>query len=260
MHFGELIGRMPEDGGRFRIDPPEDWRQGRTLYGGLALALAGAAAARAFPNLPPLRAVQMAFLGPTAGEVTLVPAILRAGRSMTFVGVDVFAAGALAGRALFAHGAARPSALAASAPPPPDAAAPDACPPLFETAERPAFSHHFDLRRAGRHRLVSAAPEGDLLVWVRNEARVPPSTAALLLLADGLPPASYTRLAAPAAISTVTWSFELFAPEVHRGAGWHLLRATDDGVGQGYAGQAMAMWDADGRPVLRGRQAVALFA
>lgn len=188
MDFGQLLETTDATGRGFRVNPPDDWRQGRTLYGGLALARAAEAA------------------------------------------------------------------------PPPAVAPPEACPTLFETAAHPAFSHHFALRRAGSNRLLSGATEGDLLVWVRHAVDVPGSTAALLLLADGLPPASYVRLTAPAAISTVTWSFELFAPERHRGAGWHLLRATADGVGDGYAGQWMAMWDADGRPVLRGRQSVALFA
>lgn len=260
MHFGELLESM-ESGpdGEAHVNPPDNWRQGRTLYGGLTLALSEAAAARAFPGLPPLRAVQTAFIGPSAGDVSLRPAILRAGKSMTFVGVDLFAEGKLAARSLFAYGAARPSALAASAPPPPPAPAPDTAPPLFEAGFGPAFTAHLDQRFAGGHRLMTGAPQGDLLVWVRHAEAVPPSTAALLLLGDALPPASFPRFSVPAMISTVTWGFELFAPDIHKGEGWHLLRSTDDGVGEGYAGQAMGMWDEGGAPILLGRQSVAIF-
>jgi len=260
MNFDELLDSMASGpDGEAHVNPPDNWRQGRTLYGGLTLALSQAAAARAFPGLPPLRAVQTAFIGPSAGEVSIRPAILRAGKSMTFVGVDLVAEGRLAARSLFAHGAARPSALSARAPSPPPAPAPDVAPPLFQTAGRPAFTVHLDQRFAGGHRLMTGAPHGDLLVWVRHAEAVAPSTSALLLLGDALPPASFPRFAAPAIISTVTWGFELFAPERHKGEGWHLLRSTDDGVGEGYAGQSMGMWDEGGEPILLGRQSVAIF-
>jgi acyl-CoA thioesterase len=259
MHFGALLETMSLRADGYHVNPPENWRQGRTLYGGLTLALSEAAATRAFPGLPPLRAVQTAFIGPSAGEVTIHPTILRAGKSMTFIGVDLLAEGKLAARTLLAYGAARPSALAATAPPPPPVPAPDAAPPLFEGPGRPAFTVHLDQRFAGGHRLGTGAPEGDLLVWVRLTEPTPPSTAALLLLGDALPPASFPRFTTPTMISTVTWSFELFAPDVHKGQGWHLLRSTDDGVGEGYAGQSMAMWDEAGAPILMGRQSVAIF-
>ncbi len=260
MHFGELLETMDSGpGDEVHVNPPENWRQGRTLYGGLTLALSEAAAARAFPDLPPLRAVQTAFIGPSAGEVSIRPSILRAGKSMTFVGVDLVAEGKLAARSLFAYGAARPSALVACAPPPPPVPAPEVAAPLFEGPGRPAFTVHIDQRFAGGHRLMTGAPHGDLMVWVRHAEAVPASTAALLLLADALPPASFPRFTGPTMISTVTWGFELFAPELHKGQGWHLLRSTDDGVGQGYAGQAMGMWDEGGAPILLGRQSVAIF-
>ena len=60
-------------------------------------------------------------------------------------------------------------------------------------------------------------------------------------------------------ISTMTWSFDLFDPAHADGSGWLLLHSRDDGVGEGYAGQDMGMWDEAGRPVMRGRQSVAIF-
>jgi acyl-CoA thioesterase len=259
MHFGALLDTMATRADGYHVNPPENWRQGRTLYGGLTLALSEAAASRAFPGLPPLRAVQTAFIGPSAGDVTIHPTILRAGRSMTFIGVDLTAEGKLAARTLLAYGAGRASVLAATAPAPPPVPAPDTAPPLFVSEGGPAFTVHLDQRFAGGHRVMTGASEGNLLVWVRHAEAVPPSTAALLLLGDALPPASFPRFVVPAMISTVTWSFELFAPDRHRGQGWHLLRSTDDGVGEGYAGQAMAMWDQGGIPILMGRQSVAIF-
>ena len=57
----------------------DDWLQGRTAYGGASAAVALMAAKTAYPDLPPLRSVQIAFVGPLAGDVTATPALLRRG-------------------------------------------------------------------------------------------------------------------------------------------------------------------------------------
>ena len=108
---------------------------------------------------------------------------------------------------------------------------------------------------------MTGADRGELLIWVKLRDVAPPrSLVSLVALADALPPASFPRLTTPAAISTVTWQFDVAEPQSFDPTRWHLLRSTDDALGNGYAGQAMAMWDEDGRPVLLARQTVAIFA
>ncbi len=256
--FDDIIGGMTADGAHWRVNPGEDWRQGRTLFGGLSAALCVAACEKLVPDLPLLRAGQIAFIGPAAGEAVLVPTLLRQGKSVTFMGCDLIAEDRLAARAIFTFGASRESSLSASAPHAPIVPRPEDCVPLFgKTA--PAFTVHMDQRNVTGVRPVSGADKGELLIWVRHANEVSGSKAALLALGDALPPASMPRFTAPAMISTMTWGFDLFAPEQHDGRGWHLMRSTDDGVGHGYAGQAMSMWDAHGAPVLIARQSIAMF-
>ena len=38
------------------------------------------------------------------------------------------------------------------------------------------------------------------------------------------------------------------------------MQSRDEAVRQGYSGQSMALWDSQGRPILLGRQSVAIFA
>jgi acyl-CoA thioesterase len=57
----------------------DDWRQGRTTYGGLSAALCVEAALRTFPDAPPLRSAQFAFVGPAAGELAISVKPLRQG-------------------------------------------------------------------------------------------------------------------------------------------------------------------------------------
>lgn len=258
--FESVVSSIRDDGDGWLATPTDDWLQGRTLYGGLSAALALRACERAAPGLPPLRAGQIAYIGPAAGAVRMVPRIIRQGKSVTFMGCDLLSDGVLALRALFAFGGSRASAFAAGAPPPPPAPAPEACDPVWPAGMGPAFTRHLNQRLAGPLSPFSGAERGDLRVWVKHAEPVTPGQVALVAMGDALPPASFTRFDRPAMISTMTWSFDLFAPEHADGSGWLLLHSRDDGVGDGYAGQDMAMWDESGRPLMRGRQSVAIFA
>jgi acyl-CoA thioesterase len=261
--FDRLLASVEREGDGFAVAPDESWQQGRTLYGGLSAALALNACERLVPDLPMLRAGQIAFIGPAAGRVTLRPNLVRRGKSVTYMACDLLCEGAVALRALFAFGAARASAYRADAPPPPTDKGPDDCPAIISPMQ-PAFLVHFHQHLAGTLLPMAGAEQGALLAWVRHRGGVAPGLSALVALGDLLPPASMTRFKAPAMISTMTWSFDLFDPEralqgFREGEGWMLLESRDDGVGDGYAGQDMAMWDRAGRPVLRARQSVALF-
>lgn len=258
--FEEVITAMAARGDGWAVAPSDDWLQGRTLYGGLSAALALRACELAVPDQPPLRSGQIAYIGPAAGEVLLQPRLIRQGKSVSFMSCDLVSGGAVALRALFAFGGPRESRYAAEAPPPPVWRRPEDCPRLWPEGMGPAFAGHLNQRLAGPLRPFSGADSGDLLVWVRHDAPVTPGQAAVVAMGDALPPASFTRFDGMAMISTMTWSFDLFDPGHADGSGWMLLHSKDDGVGEGYAGQDMGMWDEAGRPLMRGRQSVAIFA
>lgn len=258
--FDAVLAAMAPTGEGFTAHGPDNWLQGRTLYGGLSAAMALRACELASPGLPPLRAAQIAFIGPAFADVELRPSMLRQGKSVTSMGCDLYSDGKIALRALFAFGGARESAYSAAAPAPPSCPPPGQCPSMWGGGRRPGFAGNLEQNLAGGLLPLSGAERGDLLVWVRHGTTVSPGMAALVALGDALPPASFTRFKAPAIISSMTWGFELFDPGHADGTGWYLLHSKDDGVGEGYAGQSMAMWDEAGRPVMLGRQAVALFA
>ena len=67
------------DGPAYQSVIGDAWLQGRTAYGGASAAIALTAIKAAFPDLPPLRSAQIAFVGPLAGEVTATPVLLRRG-------------------------------------------------------------------------------------------------------------------------------------------------------------------------------------
>ncbi len=258
--LSEVLQSVVADDGVFRLQDAEGWTQGRTLFGGMTVALCAHVAGRAFADLPPLRSLQVAFVGPAAGPLTFEARELRRGRSATIVSVDCASEQGLAARALFTYGAARESAVAHDRAVPAPAVKPaEDCPPFHDPARpNPGFFQKFDIRHAAGSRPM-AGGEPDYLAWVRlkNETGVDPAIA-LLAVADSLPPAAMAVFPAPAPISTMTWSLDLAQPVP--GAGWRLVSSSSEQSAEGYSVQAMVLWDETGRRVAVARQVVAVFA
>jgi acyl-CoA thioesterase len=257
--FWDIVDRLTRDDGTFRATPSEDWRQGRTLFGGLSAALAVAAAQRLFPDLPPLRSAQFAFVGPAAGDLELVPRLVRAGKSSTFVAVDALSDSQVALSAMLMFGSERRSSHCYRALPMPNVSPPGALPDFFDAPFAPRFSRQFDGRLPGGARAVSGADTPELLLWIRHRDHAArDDVASIIALGDVPPPAAMTMFATPAPISTVTWAIDVLTDKFV-GSGWHLIHVEADSVGGGYSSQRMTLWNAAGAPVLAARQAVAVF-
>ena len=258
--FSELLATMTHQDDAWHAHVPEDWQQGRTTYGGLTAALCAEAALRTVPGLPKLRCAQFAFVGPAAGAVRMTATIMRQGKSTVFVSADLFGAQGLATHATLCFGAARASSLRYRHVPMPAAPLPEACGAFFG-AFAPTFSQHFDYRNAGGASPASAAATPEFLIWLRHrDAMAGDGAAALIALADAPPPAAMALFAAPAPISTMTWSLDLFDTAAEPPDRWLLMQTRADVASHGYSGQAMALWTQTGEPLLLARQNVAVFA
>jgi len=254
-----LFASMSHDGDRFSIVPSEDWGQGRTLYGGITLALAAHGARRAFPDLPPMRSAQAAFTGPASGPLTIRASVVAAGKSSAFVGVDIATATGVALRATFCYGVARDSAYRHVDMPLPHVAQPELCPSFFPTEFTPQFAVQFDARLAGKNAPLAGADDPELLAWIRHrDQNVANDEAGLIAVADATPPSAMLMFTEPSPISTMTWSMEFLGTD-YANDGWHLIRSNGDHVGDGYSSQAMTVWDQHGRPLIAARQSVAIY-
>lgn len=244
------------------LELPDDWRQGRTGYGGILSALGVVAASKArHEALPPLRSAQVAFIGPAVGRLQFQPQVLREGRSVVNIGVDVLADGALAARLMLVFGRARDSAIAhgfGALPPVPGA---EACREfrMSEMPFAPAFTRNFQMRPAGGAMPISGAAHPELLIWMKHvDATGVDPAVALVAMADALPPAAFTSFTEAAPISSINWSFDLLEP-LPVGE-WFLLRSFSQHARDGYSSQDMQVWNAQGQLLMRGRQSVAVFA
>ncbi|HEX8955734.1 MAG TPA: thioesterase family protein [Burkholderiaceae bacterium] len=257
--FSALLASMSHSDGHYQVAPGEGWGQGRTLYGGITLAVAAHAARLAFPDLPPLRGVQAAFTGPASGVLTMKPVKVAAGKSSAFIAVDIHTEAGTALRATFCYGVARQSRFSHSDLGAPPAARPEDCPGFFRSALAPQFTAQFDGRLAGKAGMFAGSDDPDLLTWIRHiDTEVTDAEAGLIALADALPPAVMLMFTEPSPISTATWSMEILT-ENYANSGWHLLRTQAEHVGEGYSSQHMNVWDEAGRPLMVGRQLVTIY-
>lgn len=256
--YTDLIADLLPTETGFTANVTDDWRQGRTTYGGLSAALCLEAALKVAPDAPPLRSGQFAFVGPAAGELSIRTEVLRRGKSTLFMGVDLIGEQGLATRAILTFGTARESRLSHVDLPASPSVAPDQAPDFFPVGGGPNFTQQFEFKTAGGTPIGRPGPP-DFLVWIRHKDPAARSLAALIALADALPPAAITLFPERAPISTMTWSLDVLAEAPTEDDGWRLMKSRADTALEGYSAQDMAVWSSDGTPLIVARQNVAVF-
>ena len=74
--YSKLLAAVAAGDGVANLDVPDDWLQGRTLFGGLQVAIA-LAAMRTVAPAAPLRTLQATFLSPVPGGPVLTTHVTR---------------------------------------------------------------------------------------------------------------------------------------------------------------------------------------
>ena len=243
----------------------ENWMQGRTTYGGLSACLCLDAALSNHPNLPPLRSAQITFVGPVSEDVKITTAVLRQGKSVSYIHARLGNQQGIGTEVVFCFGASRESKLNATYLPAAKTKSADDSEDFFGTTPRPIFTKNFDCRLAEGARPISGSDADEMLIWVRhktdtsNDVMSIDPYVALLALADMPPPAVLPKFTKPAPISSMTWMVNFLQSPNKDNAQWWLLRSAAENAQDGYSSQDMQVWDADGRLIISGRQSVTLF-
>ncbi|MGF1455173.1 MAG: acyl-CoA thioesterase [Alphaproteobacteria bacterium] len=259
--FSTVLGGLTGDGPTRHGHIPDNWRQGRTVFGGIVAAMALAAARSTFPGeTAPLRSAQVSFIGPLVGDATFQCDLLRKGRSASFVQVSVSSEGTVAAQCVFCFGAARPSAISYRNLGP-NALSPEETPSFFEDMNRrPVFARNFEMRLAAGYRPVSGAAKPRMTLWVRHgDEQAWTSEAGFLALCDAPPPAAMSMLQDFAPISSMSWLITMLTDTISTREGWWLIGNRADHVADGYSSQAMSIWNRFGRPIAQAQQTVAVF-
>jgi len=255
--LGQVLNALEPQEVGWRGAVPEDWLQGRTAYGGLSAALALHCAMRSDTDLPPLRSVQVSFIGPLAGPILVTAHRLRRGRNAAFIQADIESEAGLGLRAIFVFMRGIESEVDYRSTAMPDFPKPGPGDQTFNGVPHVAFTRNFEFvdRRAGPDLLPA-----EWLRWTRLDERdgIDPMVE-LIAVADCLPPAALRLIGSNVPISSLTWLLNVLSPAPRTDEGWWLLRSNADHTRASGSSQIMGVWNASSEKVAEQMQSVALF-
>lgn len=258
MTIASLLEPITGQPGPAHLAHASDWMQGRTLYGGASALVAYTMAARAFPDLPPLRAGQVAFVAPVGEDIALTAEIIRQGRNVTQVRSEILSEGRVALTAFWLFGEGRAPNALRPAEPLADWPGPPTDNDAAMSGQGPSFiQNNFELRYG---QTKGAEHGATVRRWARlTEDHDLDPVSKLVLMGDVMPPGAMRVMQRLGPISSINWSFNVLDPETRSPGGWYLAENASQHADAGYSSERLRMWDAEGRQVLDGLQCVAVF-
>lgn len=255
----ELITPTALGDGRFSLEIPDLWQQGRGAFGGLLTGALVRAAMAASPA--PLRGLQAALLGPAMpGPAEIAVVTLRQGNAVTGLSLSLTQGGAVVDQAIAVTGADRPNApawfeLERAAPPPWR----EVEPLPVDLPMVPVFARHFEYRMVGPPPYMggdSAVASG----WIRarqTPARLDAAWVAMLI--DGWWTGALARMDAPRPVATLTYGLALLeSPDGLDPAAPVFLECRAPVCGGGYLSEERRLWGEDGRLLAINHQVIAV--
>ena len=247
------------------VTVPPDWLQGRTVFGGMQMALGARAMRAALPLQAaalPLRSAQMTFVGPLLGgqPIRMNAETLRAGKSTVHARCDLrHDDGKVASTVVAIFGGPRESKFVKEMPRPDPGRAP-ADSNGTPHASAPDFLQHFEVRIAQGGWPYTGYREPRSMIYARLRDRECGSEDAVLALADVIPTPVLSTLTSPAPASSVNWMIELLRDPAYLDLHDYVLIDTEVRAGTaGYLSQTSVLYGADGHAYSVSHQTVAVF-
>ena len=271
--FGEVLESLRRDGDSWSVVVPRTWANGRTVFGGLQVALSVRAMRGALTDalgagngdvaMLPLRSLQTTFVTPVAAgaPVALRAEFLRAGRSATHARCDLLQDGKVACTTVAIFGAARPSHIALDVPKPEVQVDPETLRDMpYIPGITPEFLQHLQLRWGVGRLPYSGHDEPHSTIFARLRDSGCNAEDALIALADSIPTPALSMLEKPAPATSINWMLELIGdPGLLDRNGWSLI-GTDVRTGaDGYLSQTSVLWGPGGHAFSVSHQSVAIF-
>ena len=258
MSVSDLIDPIGGGACSVTLENAQSWMQGRTLYGGASALLAYTSAIRSFPDLPPFRAGQVSFVAPVGERFELTSEIVRQGRNVTQIRSEIRQDGAVALSAFWLFGTSRePNAVHAAPAPSPEPGMPEDMEPADITYAPDFLRNNYEVRYAA-NRDEKGKPVIRRWTRLKEPSGVDP-VSELILIGDTLPPSAARIMQRRGPISSINWSFNLLDPAPQTRGGWWLAETASDHADEGYSSERLRLWNADGKQMLSGIQAVAIF-
>jgi acyl-CoA thioesterase len=258
--YSALLSRFEAAPGSASVAVPEDWLQGRTLFGGLQAAIALRAMRTLVPDAP-LRSLQTTFIGPVpGGRVEARARVLRSGKSTTHVEARIVEGEQTLALMVGVFGSARESVVKI-APQQPVVANDRGVEMKYIEGVMPAFTQHFKARWIKGAPPYTGATERDNVIELGLRDSGPATEYHVVAMADFIPPIALSFLRERTAAASLTWMLEVLTHDVSALAldGWrldaHVMAGRD-----GYTHQSLELWGPGGVAVALGRQTMVVFA
>lgn len=267
--LGAVLGSVRRSGDGWSAFVPTDWAIGRTVFGGMQVALIRRAMRcvmeRAGPQAAalPLRSLQATFVAPVPAdsEVHLRAEILRQGRSVIHARSDLLHEGTLACTAIALFGAPRQSQIAIEIPRPATTVDPETLVDFPNVPSvTPEFTRHLQMRW-----MIGTPPFGGYdeprsLIFTRLRDTDCNPEEALIALADAVPTPALAMLRTQTRATSLNWMIELIGDPAALDLGrWSLIGTHVRAGADGYLSQTSVVWGPDGHAFSVSHQSVAIF-
>ena len=260
MLLSHILDRvMTTPAGAFSAPVPDDWMQGRSVYGGLQSAVALRAMRGLVPSDVPLRVLQTTFVAPIpAGTVQGTAAVLRTGKNVTHVEARLLDGGGTAAIVVGIFGRARPSQVEVLPRLPLPASGPIIDFP--KNVPRLNFAQHFSQRWLAGDLPFTRSRRTDAFIQLGIVDSGPTRAEHVVANADAVPPIALSFLDGPAPGSSLTWTIEMVSDRVDHLPleGW-ILRSELTAARDGYTSQSVSVCDPSGVLVALSRQSMVVF-
>ncbi|WP_241984184.1 thioesterase family protein [Aliidiomarina sedimenti] len=262
MQFTATLNALSDEAEQ-TIELPAGWSQGRAFFGGFGAAIAYQHGFNGVETGQAIRAMTVSFVGPLAvGPVVLKRRILRQGKNVTQVSVDIEQQGQVGLSALLTFGRSRDSVVRVTETPASSVPSRDKGADMPRSDLVPEFARHYEYRLNVGAMPFSNQPEREFGGWMRYAEEDQPIDIGLFLgLVDAWPPAVLPHLKHPAPASSLTWTIEFPEPlPSHRTTrSWWQYVAYIDYAADGYGHTHANIWDEDGNLVAISRQTITVF-
>lgn len=263
--FASLIDPPQNGAGNAQISVPNDWMQGRTVYGGLVAAMTLTSMRGLVPGERKIRSLVFSFVGPlTSDPFRIDSRILRSGKSVTTIESKVIQNDAVCTAAIGSFGGDRNSQVRVDPASRMEMPAPEQSLELpYIDGLTPAFTRHFDYRWAIGELPFTGKGGDELGGWINFRETTDCLTEEwLIALADAWPTPVLSMLKEPAAASTLTWALQFIHLDrlTCSPNDWWAYHCHVETAERGYAHERGTVWDPEGRLAVYSHQTTTVFA
>lgn len=244
------------------VNITDNWKQGRTIYGGLTAGLCYEAAIRSHNDLPPLRSLQISFIGPVTDNPVITTRLLRQGRNVTAIQTDMHIGDQIVASATLLFGQSRESVLTVGRPAP-QASLPEQTDPFFPDAATPflpPFTQNFDVRLIEGSRPMMGAERGYMRTWARHKNKASQDgLSSFITIGDVMPPAALPMFKTMGPVSSMNWQVNFLKDICQTDEGWWHIELDLTASENGYSSQIMRYWNTAGELFAEATQSVTIF-